>query len=126
VSVEDALRAQLDSAKLEPVPAPEGGPPGAFAQAVEAGLRVAEEEAQRRLRALVEAAKARIRAEQEATSLRLGRWLAQSKVPAAEAAKVLWRKRSSTRRLPLRSTAPPRAGPGGPHPAGVRRAQRAL
>jgi hypothetical protein len=41
------------------------------------------------LRALVEAAKARIRAEQEATSLRLGRWLAQSKVPAAEAAKVL-------------------------------------
>ncbi|HEY4729933.1 MAG TPA: helicase-related protein, partial [Myxococcales bacterium] len=89
VSVEDALRAQLDSAKLEPVPAPEGGPPGAFAQAVEAGLRVAQEEAQRRLRALVEAAKARIRAEQEATSLRLGRWLAQSKVPAAEAAKVL-------------------------------------
>src|SRR5467141_2432071 len=89
VSVEDALRAQLDSAKLEPVPAPEGGPPGAFAQAVEAGLRVAQEEAQRRLRALVEAAKARIRAEQEATSLRLGRWLAQSKVPAAETAKVL-------------------------------------
>ena len=89
VTVEDALGAQLDSAKLEPVPAPDGGPPGAFAQAVEAGLRVAEEEAQRRLRALVESAKARIRAEQEATSLRLGRWLAQSKVPAAEAAKVL-------------------------------------
>jgi ATP-dependent helicase HepA len=89
VSVEDALRAQLDSAKLEPVPAPEGGPPGAFAQAVEAGLRVAGEEAQRRLRALVEAAKGRIRAEQEAASLRLGRWLAQSEVPAEEAAKVL-------------------------------------
>jgi hypothetical protein len=71
------------------VPAPEGGPPGAFAQAVEAGLRVAGEEAQRRLRALVEAAKGRIRAEQEAASLRLGRWLAQSEVPAEEAARVL-------------------------------------
>ena len=91
VRVEDALGAQLDSAKVEPVPAPEGGPPGTFAQAVEAGLRVAQDEAQRRLQKLVEGAKAGIRSEKEATARRLSRWLAQSKVDPAEAGKVLSR-----------------------------------
>jgi ATP-dependent helicase HepA len=89
VRVEDALAAQLDSATLDPVPAPEGGPPGAFAQAVESGLRVAQEEAGRRLRKLVEEAKGGIRSEQEAATRRLRRWLLQSKVPAAEAARLV-------------------------------------
>jgi len=87
--VEDALGAQLDSARIEPVPAPEGGPPGAFAQAVEGALRVAQEEAQRRLRTTVEVAKRKIQAEKEAASRRLLRWLAQSKVGEAEARRVL-------------------------------------
>ncbi len=89
--VEDALASQLDAAELDPVPAPDGGPPAAFAQAVESALRVAQEEAQRRLRELVEGAKAGIRSEQESARRRVGRWLAQSKVPAAEAEKVLAR-----------------------------------
>jgi len=89
--VEDALASQLDAAELEPVPAPDGGPPAAFAQAVESALRVSQEEAQRRLRELVEGAKAGIRSEQESARRRLGRWLAQSKVPAAEAEKVMAR-----------------------------------
>src|SRR5207245_9891370 len=87
--VEDALTAQLDSAKLSAVPAPEGGPPGAFAQAIETGLRVAQEEAQRRLRRIVDAAKSGIAAEKEAAVRRLSRWLAQSKVGRAEAERVL-------------------------------------
>jgi len=87
--VEDGLGSQLDSADLEPVPAPEGGPPGGFTQAVEGGIRVAQEEAQRRLRRLVEAAKAGIRSEQEAAARRLSRWLAQSKVGKADAARAL-------------------------------------
>jgi ATP-dependent helicase HepA len=91
VRVENALGAQLDSAQVEPVPAPEGGPPGTFAQAVESGLRVAQDEAQRRLQELVEGAKAGIRSEKEAAVRRLSRWLAQSKVPPAEAGNVLSR-----------------------------------
>jgi len=87
--VEEALTAQLDSAKLAAVPAPEGGPPAAFAQAIETALRVAQEEAQRRLRGIVEAAKSGISAEQEAATRRLARWLAQSKVGEAEAKRVL-------------------------------------
>jgi hypothetical protein len=87
--VEDALTTQLDSAKLAAVPAPEGGPPGAFAQAIESGLRVAQEEAQRRLRRIVEAAKSGIGAELEAATRRLERWLAQSKVGEADARRVL-------------------------------------
>ena len=87
--VDDALTAQLDSAKLAAVPAPEGGPPAAFAQAIETALRVAQEEAQRRLRGIVEAAKTGISAEQEAATRRLARWLAQSKVGEAEAKRVL-------------------------------------
>src|SRR5207245_4672116 len=87
--VEDALTAQLDSAKLGAVPAPEGGPPSAFAQAIETALRVAQEEAQRRLRGIVEAAKSGISAEQEAAVRRLSRWLAQSKVGKAEAERLL-------------------------------------
>ncbi|HMC35605.1 MAG TPA: helicase-related protein [Myxococcales bacterium] len=89
VRVEDALTAQLDSAKLSAVPAPEGGPPGAFAQAIETGLRVAQEEAQRRLRRIVEAAKSGIAAEQEAAMRRLARWLAQSKVGVSDARRLL-------------------------------------
>jgi len=76
--VDDALGAQLDSSRVEPVPAPEGGPPG-----------VAQEEAQRRLRTTVEEAKRGIQAEKEAASRRLLRWLAQSKVGEAEARRVL-------------------------------------
>jgi ATP-dependent helicase HepA len=87
--VEDALTAQLDSAKLAAVPAPEGGPPVAFAQAIETGLRVAQEEAHRRLRGIIEAAKGGIAAEKEAATRRLARWLAQSKVGKAEAERVL-------------------------------------
>src|SRR5438132_1622128 len=89
VRVEDALTAQLDSAKLSAVPAPEGGPPAAFAQAIETGLRVAQEEAQRRLRRIVEAAKSGIAAEQEAATRRLARWLAQSKVDVSDARRLL-------------------------------------
>src|SRR4051812_39852907 len=87
--VEDALGAQLDSADLEPVPAPEGGPPGAFVQAIEGGLRVAQEEAQRRLRQLVDGAKAGVRAEKEAAVARLSRWLVQSGIGPAESRRVL-------------------------------------
>jgi ATP-dependent helicase HepA len=87
--VDDGLVAQLDSVQLDPVPAPEGGPPAAFAQAVEMGLRVAREEAERRLRRLVEDAKRGVEAEKDAASRRLSRWLSQSKVPAASAEKVL-------------------------------------
>jgi ATP-dependent helicase HepA len=87
--VDDGLVAQLDSVQLDPVPAPEGGPPAAFAQAVEMGLRVAREEAERRLRRLVEDAKRGVEAEKAAASRRLSRWLSQSKVPAASAEKVL-------------------------------------
>src|SRR5439155_9468312 len=82
--VEDALTAQLDSAKLAAVPAPEGGPPAGLAQAIETALRVAQEEAQRRLRGIVEAAKSGISAEQEAATRRLARWLAESEVGEAE------------------------------------------
>jgi hypothetical protein len=87
--VEDALAAQLDSARLEPVPAPDGGPPAAFAQAVEMALRAAREEAERRLRRLVEEAKRGVGAEKESAARRLSRWLSQSKVSAASAEKVL-------------------------------------
>jgi ATP-dependent helicase HepA len=87
--VDDGLAAQLDSAEVDPVPAPEGGPPATFVQAVEMGLRVAREEAQRRLRRLVEDAKRGVAAEKESAARRLSRWLAQSKVPAASAEKVL-------------------------------------
>jgi ATP-dependent helicase HepA len=86
---EDALGAQLESAKLEPVPAPEGGPPAAFVQAVELGLRVAEEEARRRLEKIVQLAKEKVASEKEAAQQRLARWLSQSKVKPAEAGRAL-------------------------------------
>jgi ATP-dependent helicase HepA len=86
---EDALAAQLDSASLAPVPAPEGGPPAAFVQAVELGLRAAEEEAQMRLAKLVQQAKEKVTLEKEAAHRRLSRWLAQSRVKAAEAERAL-------------------------------------
>src|SRR5437763_7672606 len=57
---EDALAAQLDSAHAEHVPAPEGGPPGAFVQAVELAVRAAEDEARKRLARLVEQARERL------------------------------------------------------------------
>jgi ATP-dependent helicase HepA len=87
--VDDGLAAQLDSAEVDPVPAPEGGPPATFVQAVEMGLRVARDEAERRLRRLVEDAKRGVAAEKESAARRLSRWLSQSKVPAASAEKVL-------------------------------------
>src|SRR5712692_4791680 len=89
VTVEDALGVQLDSARQEPVPAPAGGPPAAFVQAVELALRAAQEEAQQRLERLVAQAKERVAEEKESAQKRLRRWLAQSKVKAVEADKVL-------------------------------------
>jgi ATP-dependent helicase HepA len=89
VTVEDALGVQLDAAKQDPVPAPEGGPPAAFVQAVELALRTAQEEAQQRLERLVGQAKERVAEEKESAQKRLRRWLVQSKVKAAEADKVL-------------------------------------
>ena len=86
---EDGLAAQLDSAKSEPVPAPEGGPPAAFVQAVELALQVAEAEARRRLERLVLQAKDRVASEKEAARRRLSRWLAQSRVKSSEAETVL-------------------------------------
>lgn len=87
--VDDALGPQIDSAKLEPVPAPEGGPPAAFVQAVELALRVAEQEAHDRLAESLTAAKKRLAAEKDAALKRVTRWLAQSKVKKADAEKVL-------------------------------------
>jgi len=89
VTVEDGLGVQLDSARQDPVPAPEGGPPAAFVQAVELALRTAQEEAQQRLERLVAQAKERVGEEKESAQKRLRRWLAQSKVKASEADKVL-------------------------------------
>ena len=87
--VEDGLSVQLDSARQEPVPAPDGGPPAAFVQAVELALRTAEAEAQLRLVRLVAQAKEGVAAEKQAAHQRLRRWLSQSKVKAAEAERVL-------------------------------------
>jgi ATP-dependent helicase HepA len=87
--VDDALGPQIDSARLDPVPAPEGGPPAAFVQAVELALRTAEAEAQQRLAELVAGARRKVLSEKEAALRRAGRWLSQSKVKKAEAEKVL-------------------------------------
>ena len=87
--VDDGIAVQLDSAQLDPVPAPDGGPPQAFVQAVELSLRTAEDEARKRLKRLVAQAKERARAEKESSQRRLSRWLSQSKVKGAEAQRVL-------------------------------------
>jgi ATP-dependent helicase HepA len=89
VQVDDALGAQLDSAELEPVGAPEGGPPAAFVQAVELALRRAQEEARRRLAELLAQARNGVAAEKEAGLRRIGRWLAQSRAHKADADRVL-------------------------------------
>jgi ATP-dependent helicase HepA len=86
--VEPALGPQIDAAELDPVPAPDGGPPAAFVQAVEAGLRVAQEEARKTLVKLVTSAEQKLSGEKEAALARLGRWLAQSRVKPADAAKA--------------------------------------
>ncbi|HUJ29272.1 MAG TPA: helicase-related protein [Myxococcales bacterium] len=86
---DDALGPQLESAKLEPVPAPEGGPPAAFVQAVELGLRVAEEEARKRLANIQLLAKKKVTAEKESALRRLQRWLSQARVKAADAERAL-------------------------------------
>ena len=87
--VEDGLGVQLDSAQHDPVPAPEGGPPAAFVQAVDLALRTAEEAAQQRLARLVAQAKEGVAEEKESAQKRLRRWLSQSKVKPAEADRVL-------------------------------------
>ena len=87
--VDDALGPQLDSAKLDPVPAPEGGPPAAFVQAVELALHTAEEEAQERLAGLLVTAKKKVTYEKEAALRRVSRWLSQNKVKKVEADKVV-------------------------------------
>jgi hypothetical protein len=88
--VSDELAAQLDSARnIEPVPAPEGGPPATFVEAVEQGLEAAEAEARRRLAKLVAQAKERASAERDASLKRLTRWLSQTKAKPAQREKVL-------------------------------------
>ena len=83
-SPDDALASALDSALIEPVPAPDGGPPAAFVSAVEAALRAAESEAEKRLKRLVAAAQEQAREQKDASQLRLYRFLEQSKAkPAA-------------------------------------------
>jgi ATP-dependent helicase HepA len=86
--VEEALGSQIDSALLDPVGAPEGGPPPAFAQAVELGLRVATEHARSELLRLIENAQRKLAAEKQAALGRLDRWLAQAKVKPADAEKA--------------------------------------
>ncbi len=89
-AVSQDLAAQLDSAqKIEPVPAPDGGPPAPFIAAVELALRHAEVDAQHRLERLIAQARERVTAEKHASHKRLSRWLAQSKVPKAKAAALL-------------------------------------
>ena len=84
------LAAELDSARqIEPVPAPESGPPATFATAVEQGLSAAEADARRRLGQLVAQAKERVAAERAASLKRLARWLAQGKVKAAQREKIV-------------------------------------
>ena len=88
--IAEELGAQLDSAlQIEAVGAPEGGPPGAFVQAVELGLRAAEAEAQKRLVQIVSAAKERVQVDRDLAQRRLLRWLLQSKVPAARREELL-------------------------------------
>jgi ATP-dependent helicase HepA len=88
--VSDELAAQLDSARsIEPVPAPEGGPPAPFVAAVEQGLAAAEAEAGRRLAKLVADAKLRAAAEREASLARLARWLSQTRAKPAQREKIL-------------------------------------
>jgi len=88
--VSDELAAQLDSARnIEAVPAPEGGPPATFVEAVEQGLEAAETEAGRRLSKLVDQAKDRAAAERDASLERLTRWLLQSKAKPAQREKIL-------------------------------------
>ena len=86
---DDALGVQLDAADLEPVLAPDGGPPAAFVQAMEQALRAAEEEARKRLVKLIKQAREGVAEEKSSSQRRLARWLQQSKVPAKEAEKVL-------------------------------------
>ncbi len=89
-AVSQDLAAQLDSAqKIEPVPAPDGGPPAPFIAAVELALRHAEADAQHRLERLIAQAKERVTAEKHASHKRLARWLAQSKVAKAKATALL-------------------------------------
>ena len=86
---DDALAIQLDSAHLEGVAAPEGGPPGAFVEAMELGLSAAQAEAQRRLQKVVEAARERLDAERDGALRKLSRWLSQSHAKAAEAQRAI-------------------------------------
>ena len=85
----ESLAAQLDSADIEGVPAPDGGPPAPFVAAVEAALRVAQAEADKRLGRLVASARARVIAERTSTLKRLARFLSQSGVKEAEKERVL-------------------------------------
>jgi ATP-dependent helicase HepA len=86
--VEAALGSQIDSALLDAVPAPDGGPPPAFVQAVELALRVAQEEAHKALVRLITSAQQKLANEKEAALARLGRWLSQSRVKPSDAAKA--------------------------------------
>ncbi len=88
-SSDDALAALLDSSVVEPVSAPDGGPPAAFVAAVEAALSAAEREAQRRLQGVIASAQAAARDEKEASQARLSRFLAQSKAAPKAVARVL-------------------------------------
>jgi ATP-dependent helicase HepA len=85
----ESLAAQLDSADIEGVPAPDGGPPAPFVAAVEAALRAAQTEADKRLARLVASARARAVAERTSTLKRVARFLTQSGVKEAEKQRVL-------------------------------------
>src|SRR5262249_51143308 len=92
--ISDDLAAQLDSARnVDPVPAPGGGPPATFVEAVELGLEAAEAEANRRLSKLLEQAKHRAAAERDASVERLARWLLQSKAKPTQREKILQEER---------------------------------
>ena len=89
VQVEEQLGAQLDSVLVDPVPAPEGGPPAPFVAAVEAALRAGQDEAEKRLARMVASAKVRVGMEKAAALKRMERFLAQSGVKEAERSSVL-------------------------------------
>jgi ATP-dependent helicase HepA len=86
---DEELAALLDVARAEPVPAPEGGPPGAFIAAVEQGVRAAQAEAESRLARLVADAKERVAREKLASRKRLARWLAQGSAKESERERIL-------------------------------------
>lgn len=86
---DDALASALDAAALEPVPAPDGGPPAAFVAAVEGGRLAAQAEAERRLARFVAAARQRVEEDAERSFQRLVRFFSQSGATKAQRERAL-------------------------------------